>query len=152
MANKTFNTRIKNKRDTAANWEKVATTFQPLDGELIVVDTAAGKTRFKVGRYDSSKDRLLYYNEIPFTDEYLYNDLNESQGKIYDTLNGIDERTIIESTLEPSDGNGNYYVYKIGLWQFPKSGFYKLKLSQFGTSNTSLWLCCRKTIVVGPTS
>lgn len=152
MANKTFNTRIKNKRDTAANWEKVATTFQPLDGELIVVDTAAGKTRFKVGRYDSSKDRLLYYNEIPFTDEYLYNDLNESQGKIYDTLNGIDERTIIESTLEPSDGNGNYYVYKIGLWQFPKSGFYKLKLSQFGTSNTSLWLCCRKTNDDGTTT
>lgn len=92
MANKTFNTRIKNKRDTAANWEAVATTFQPLDGELIIVDTSAGKTRFKVGRYDAAKGRLLYYNEIPFTDEYLYNDLNESQGKIYDKLKSIDER------------------------------------------------------------
>ena len=88
MANKTFNTRVKNKRDTAANWEAVATTFQPLDGELIIVDTAAGKTRFKVGRYDTAKGRLLYYNEIPFADEYLYNDLNESQGKIYDTIKG----------------------------------------------------------------
>ena len=75
VANKTFNTRVKNKRDTAANWEAVATTFQPLDGELIIVDTSAGKTRFKVGRYDAAKGRLLYYNEIPFTDEYLYNDL-----------------------------------------------------------------------------
>lgn len=92
MANKTFNTRVKNKRDTAANWEAVATTFQPLDGELIIVDTSAGKTRFKVGRYDAAKGRLLYYNEIPFTDEYLYNDLNESQGKIYDRLKSIDER------------------------------------------------------------
>lgn len=92
MANKTFNTRVKNKRDTAANWEAVATTFQPLDGELIIVDTSAGKTRFKVGRYDAVKGRLLYYNEIPFTDEYLYNDLNESQGKIYDKLKSIDER------------------------------------------------------------
>lgn len=92
MANKTFNTRVKNKRDTAANWEAVATTFQPLDGELIIVDTSAGKTRFKVGRYDAAKGRLLYYNEIPFTDEYLYNDLNESQGKIYDKLKSIDER------------------------------------------------------------
>ena len=91
MANKTFNTRVKNKRDTAANWEAVATTFQPLDGELIIVDTAAGKTRFKVGRYDTAKGRLLYYNEIPFTDEYLYNDLHESQGKIYDKLKGIDD-------------------------------------------------------------
>lgn len=86
MANKTFNTRVKNKRDTAANWEAVATTFQPLDGELIIVDTAAGKTRFKVGRYDTAKGRLLYYNEIPFADEYLYNDLNEAQGKIYDEI------------------------------------------------------------------
>lgn len=92
VANKTFNTRVKNKRDTAANWEAVATTFQPLDGELIIVDTSAGKTRFKVGRYDAAKGRLLYYNEIPFTDEYLYNDLNESQGKIYDKLKSIDER------------------------------------------------------------
>lgn len=92
MANKTFNTRVKNKRDTTANWEAVATTFQPLDGELIIVDTSAGKTRFKVGRYDAAKGRLLYYNEIPFTDEYLYNDLNESQGKIYDKLKSIDER------------------------------------------------------------
>ena len=92
MANKTFNTRVKNKRDTAANWEAVATTFQPLDGELIIVDASAGKTRFKVGRYDAAKGRLLYYNEIPFTDEYLYNDLNESQGKIYDKLKSIDER------------------------------------------------------------
>ena len=92
MVNKTFNTRVKNKRDTATNWEAVATTFQPLDGELIIVDTSAGKTRFKVGRYDAAKGRLLYYNEIPFTDEYLYNDLNESQGKIYDKLKSIDER------------------------------------------------------------
>lgn len=89
MANKTFNTRVKNKRDTAANWEAVATTFQPLDGELIIVDTAAGKTRFKVGRYDTAKGRLLYYNEIPFADEYLYNDLNEAQGKIYDEIKDI---------------------------------------------------------------
>lgn len=142
---KVFNTRIKNKRDTAANWEKVATTFQPLDGELIVVDTAAGKTRFKVGRFDSSKGRLLYYNEIPFTDEYLYNDLNESQGKIYDTLNGLDERTIIESTLEPVLDSGNLCTYNIGLWQFPKSGFYKIKLSKLGTTNTILTTFARKT-------
>lgn len=146
MANKTFNTRIKNKRDTAANWEKVATTFQPLDGELIVVDTAAGKTRFKVGRYDSSKDRLLYYNEIPFTDEYLYNDLNESQGKIYDALSGLDERTIIESTLEPVAGaDDKLYIYHIGLWQFPKTGFYKIKLAKVGALGVLFKLYARIT-------
>lgn len=145
MENKTFNTRVKNKRDTAANWEAVATTFQPLDGELIIVDTAAGKTRFKVGRYDTAKGRLLYYNEIPFTDEYLYNDLNESQGKIYDKLNGIDDKSIIEMTLEPSEGNGTIWVYHIGLWQFPKTGLYKIHLTQHGTTSDLFKVFARKT-------
>lgn len=146
MANKTFNTRVKNKRDTAANWEAVATTFQPLDGELIIVDTAAGKTRFKVGRYDTAKGRLLYYNEIPFTDEYLYNDLNESQGKIYDKLKGIDDKSIIESTLEPVAGaDDKLYVYNIGLWQFPKTGFYKIKLAKVGALGVLLKLYARIT-------
>ena len=145
MANKTFNTRVKNKRDTAANWEAVATTFQPLDGELIIVDTSAGKTRFKVGRYDTAKGRLLYYNEIPFADEYLYNDLNESQGKIYDKLKGIDDKSIIEMTLEPSDGNGKTCVYHIGLWQFPKTGLYKIHLTQHGTTIDLFKVFARKT-------
>lgn len=152
MANKTFNTRVKNKRDTAANWEKVATTFQPLDGELIIVDTAAGKTRFKVGRYDTAKGRLLYYNEIPFTDEYLYNDLNESQGKIYDKLKGIDDKSIIEMTLEPAGGNGATELYKIGLWQFSQSGFYKIKFSVPATSTIILQGFARETGEDGTTN
>lgn len=151
MANKTFNTRVKNKRDTAANWEAVATTFQPLDGELIIVDTAAGKTRFKVGRYDTAKGRLLYYNEIPFTDEYLYNDLNESQGKIYDKLKGIDDKSIIEMTLESVSDNTKFVNYRIGLWQFPKTGFYKLNISKRGTIVTRLFLYAQKTKKDGTT-
>ena len=146
MANKTFNTRVKNKRDTAANWEAVATTFQPLDGELIIVDTAAGKTRFKVGRYDTAKGRLLYYNEIPFADEYLYNDLNESQGKIYDKLKGIDDKSFIEMTLEPFAGaDDKVYSYRIGLWQFPKTGFYKINLPKVGAQGRLIQLFARIT-------
>lgn len=151
MANKTFNTRVKNKRDTAANWEAVATTFQPLDGELIIVDTAAGKTRFKVGRYDTAKGRLLYYNEIPFTDEYLYNDLNESQGKIYDKLKGIDDKSIIEMTLESVFDNTKFVNYRIGLWQFGKTGFYKLNIPKRGTTATQLFLYAQKTKEDGTT-
>lgn len=86
MSNKEYQARVQQKRDTAANWEKVKNTFQPLDGELIIVDTSAGKTRFKVGRYDSTKSRLLYYSEIPFSDEYLYNDANTAIGKVKDEL------------------------------------------------------------------
>lgn len=151
MANKTFNTRVKNKRDTAANWEAVATTFQPLDGELIIVDTAAGKTRFKVGRYDTAKGRLLYYNEIPFTDEYLYNDLNESQGKIYDKLKGIDDKSIIEMTLESVFDNTKFVNYRIGLWQFGKTGFYKLNIPKRGTTATQLFLYAQTTKEDGTT-
>ena len=152
MANKTFNTRVKNKRDTAANWEAVATTFQPLDGELIIVDTSAGKTRFKVGRYDTAKGRLLYYNEIPFADEYLYNDLNEAQGKIYEEIKGIDDKSIIEMTLEPAAGNGTTEVYKIGLWQFSQSGFYKIKFSVPATSITMFQGFARETDGDGTTN
>ena len=151
MVNKTFNTRVKNKRDTAANWEAVATTFQPLDGELIIVDTSAGKTRFKVGRYDTAKGRLLYYNEIPFADEYLYNDLNESQGKIYDKLKGIDDKSIIEMTLESVFDNTKFVNYRIGLWQFPKTGFYKLNIAKRGTTATQLFLYAQKTKEDGTT-
>lgn len=153
MANKTFNTRVKNKRDTAANWEAVATTFQPLDGELIIVDTSAGKTRFKVGRYDTAKGRLLYYNEIPFADEYLYNDLNESQGKIYDTIKGIDDKSIIEMTLEPTAGDTSTTVirYDLGLWQLSKSGYYKIKIPQYGTFGAVMVLSARQTAEDGTT-
>ena len=63
MANKTFNTRIKNKRDTSANW----TSKDPvlLDGELIIVDTASGEVRFKIG------DGTKKYSQLPFQDEIL---------------------------------------------------------------------------------
>lgn len=60
MENKIFNTRIKNKRDTEANW----TSKNPvlLNGEIIVVDMASGETRFKVG------DGAKKYSQLPFQD------------------------------------------------------------------------------------
>ena len=60
MENKIFNTRIKNKKDTEANW----TSKNPvlLNGEIIVVDTASGETRFKVG------DGVKKYSQLPFQD------------------------------------------------------------------------------------
>lgn len=103
MADTTYQARVQQKRDTAANWEKVKNTFQPLDGELIIVDTSAGKTRFKVGRYDTTKSRLLYYGEIPFADEYLYNDANTAIGKVKDELDKKFDK--IGGTI-----NGNVYI------------------------------------------
>lgn len=63
MATNTFNARVRMKRDTSSNW----TTNNPvlLDGEIIVVDTASGDVRFKVG------DGTSTYTQLPFLDESL---------------------------------------------------------------------------------
>lgn len=64
---KTFNTRVKWKRDTSANW----TANNPilLDGEIIIIDTNAGETRFKIGNGIST------YTQLPFQDEYIQNSI-----------------------------------------------------------------------------
>lgn len=62
------------------------------------------------------------------------------------TKETLDARTIIESTLEPSDGNGTTIcVYHIGLWQFPKTGLYKIHLTQHGTTTDLFKVFARKT-------
>lgn len=62
------------------------------------------------------------------------------------TKETLDARTIIESTLEPSDGNGTTIcVYHIGLWQFPKTGLYKIHLTQHGTTSDLFKVFARKT-------
>lgn len=60
---KTVKARIQLRRDTAANWE--AKNEVLLDGEKVVVVTAAGQTRFKVG------DGTKTFKQLPFTDEVL---------------------------------------------------------------------------------
>ena len=73
------NVRIQNKRDTSANWEINNPVL--LAGELIVVDTNAGSTRFKVG------DGTKTYTQLPFQDEALYNVLSGKQDTlVFDTV------------------------------------------------------------------
>lgn len=58
----------------------------------------------------------------------------------------LDARTIIESTLEPVAGaDDKLYFYNIGLWQFPKTGFYKIKLAKVGALGVLLKLYARIT-------
>lgn len=68
MSGKIFNTRVKNKRDSVSNW----TDKNPilLDGEVVVVDSTDGKSRFKIG------DGAKHYSELSFQDEYLQNEIN----------------------------------------------------------------------------
>ena len=65
MATKTLASRIKMKRDTSANWN----TNNPivLNGEISIVDTEAGETRYKIG------DGVKTYSQLPFQDEYIRN-------------------------------------------------------------------------------
>ena len=70
MADKQFNARIRWKRDTSANW----TINNPvlLDGEIIIVDTDSGETRFKIG------DGVKTYAQLPFEDEVIRNLINNT--------------------------------------------------------------------------
>lgn len=68
MATKTINTRLPHSRDTSANWTKYDPVL--LDGEIIIVDTADGDVRYKVG--DGSKK----YSQLPFSDEAMLTKIN----------------------------------------------------------------------------
>lgn len=70
---KYLNTRVQLKKDTAANWESANPVI--LAGEFIIVTTASGETRFKVG------DGVKKYTQLPFTDEPLKNLVSGKLGK-----------------------------------------------------------------------
>lgn len=63
-----FLSRIQNKRDTSANWTKNNPII--LNGEIILVDTAEGELRAKIG------DGTKTYTQLPFSDEALKNLIN----------------------------------------------------------------------------
>lgn len=78
-----INTRIRQKRDTAANW----TSNNPvlLNGELIVVETSTGAIRLKVG------DGVKTFNQLPFLDEALralITDVDNNNSAVVMTKNG----------------------------------------------------------------
>ena len=78
-----INTRIRQKRDTAANW----TNNNPvlLNGELIVVETSTGAIRLKVG------DGVKTFNQLPFLDETLralITDVDNTKSAVVMTKNG----------------------------------------------------------------
>ena len=68
MATKTLNARLPHSRDTSSNW----TQYDPvlLNGEIIIVDTAEGELRAKIG------DGTKTYTQLPFSDEALKSLIN----------------------------------------------------------------------------
>ena len=64
-----FNTRIKNKKDTLANWESNNPVL--LDGEIIFIINTDGTIRSKIG------DGTNTYSALPFLDDKINSLINE---------------------------------------------------------------------------
>ena len=92
MANKIFNIRVKNKRDTEANWKKKNPVL--LDGEIIIVTTTSGDTRFKVG--DGNKT----YNQLPFQDQKTRDLIPSVDSSLSSTSTNPVQNKIIKSELD----------------------------------------------------
>lgn len=73
MALYEINGRMKQKRDTAANWEAKNPVI--LNGEIVLVDTNAGELRAKIG------DGVKKYSQLPFSDEVLRNLITDKANK-----------------------------------------------------------------------
>lgn len=73
MALYEINGRMKQKRDTAANWEAKNPVI--LNGEIVLVDTSAGELRAKIG------DGVKKYLQLPFSDEVLRNLITDKANK-----------------------------------------------------------------------
>lgn len=71
-----FLSRIQNKRDTSANWTKNNPVI--LNGEIILVDTAEGELRAKIG------DGTKTYTQLPFSDEALKSLINTVANNVAD--------------------------------------------------------------------
>lgn len=97
MANKIFNTRVKNKRDTEANWKSKNPVL--LDGEIIIVTTTSGDTRFKVG--DGNKT----YNQLPFQDQKTRDLIPSVDSSLSSTSTNPVQNKIIKTELDKKADN-----------------------------------------------
>lgn len=105
-----FLSRIQNKRDTSANWTKNNPII--LNGEIILVDTAEGELRAKIG------DGTKTYTQLPFSDEALKSLINtvannvadntaarhsHSNKDVLDKITGIVTKDNVNSPVHVSD-------------------------------------------------
>lgn len=75
------NVRIRYKRDTSSNWTRNNPVL--LNGEIILVDTAEGELRTKIG------DGVKTYTQLPFNDEILKNLINTTNEQVTTNKNNI---------------------------------------------------------------
>lgn len=79
MAEKKINSRIVHKHATEADWKK-ATTFTPMQGEMIVydIDDKHNYERIKIG------DGKTLVNALPFSDDALKADVSEQISQAFE--------------------------------------------------------------------
>lgn len=100
MAIKNIDARIKNKRDTAANWEKNNPVL--LNGEIIIVDTSSGEVRTKTG------DGIKNYKQLPFDDEAIKAQITSLSNSIPDVSKYViaeDAGGIVDTVPETFGGH-----------------------------------------------
>lgn len=98
MAQKNLNARISWRRDTSANWTSANPVL--LNGEIIVVDTAEGEVRFKIG------DGIKTYTQLPFEDEVIRNLINAKSAVTLETWNNA-------TAADNSVAIGNLIINKV---------------------------------------
>ena len=97
---KNIDARIKNKRDTAANWDKNNPVL--LNGEIIIVDTSSGEVRTKTG------DGVKTYKQLPFDDEAIKAQITSLSNSIPDVSKYViaeDAGGIVDTVPETFDGH-----------------------------------------------
>jgi hypothetical protein len=102
---KEVQTRVKQKKDTSANWE----TYDPiiLDGELVFVEMPDGDIRTKVG------NGVYRYSELPFIDERFPKVSTSDDNKFLRVRDGkwvaetVPFSIVYTGEVEPVDDLGN---------------------------------------------
>ena len=97
MANKEIQSRIKHKRDTSANWTQNNPVL--LNGEIVLVDTAEGELRAKVG------DGTKTYTQLPFSDEALRSLITNSKTMVDDTLSSTSTNPVQNKVVNTAISN-----------------------------------------------
>lgn len=91
MANKEIQARVKHKRDTSANWTKNNPVL--LNGEIVLVDTAEGELRAKIG------DGIKTYTQLPFSDEALRSLITNNKGTVDEELSSTSTNPVQNKTV-----------------------------------------------------
>lgn len=121
----TLNARTMQKTSTEAEWQSVATTFQPLRGELCVYLMSDGSTKLKIG------DGTTYVGALPFVADELKTQIQSVEADVTAVEEDI-------TTLEGSVSTVSGQVSTLSGQVSTLSGQVSTHTSQISTLNTQM--------------